>query len=103
MPKFLVTYHGGDMPASDEGRQQAMAAFAAWVGATGEALVDPGAPLGAARTVTADSVADGPASGPATGYSVLDTADLDSAVDLVRNHPFVGRGGSLQVSQAIAP
>lgn len=47
-------------------------------------------------------MADGPAPGPATGYSVLDTADLDSAVDLVRNHPFVGRGGSLQVSQAIA-
>ena len=29
MPKFLVTYHGGGMPASEEGRQQAMAAFAA--------------------------------------------------------------------------
>jgi len=103
MPKFLVTYHGGDMPASAEGREQAIAAFAAWASATGEAVVDPGAPLGAARTVTADSVADGVAQGTPTGYSVLDAADLDRAVDLVRSHPFIGRGGSLQVSQAMTP
>jgi len=103
MPKFLVTYHGGGMPASEEGREQAMAAFAAWASATGEALVDPGAPLGPSKTVSADSVTDSPAQGPATGYSVLDAADLGSAVDLVRGHPFVGRGGALQVSQAMTP
>jgi len=103
MPKFLVTYHGGDMPESVEGREQAIAAFAAGAGATGEALVDPGAPLGPSKTVTIDSVADDVAQGPPTGYSVLDAADLDSAVDLVRSHPFIGRGGSLQVSQAMAP
>lgn len=103
MPKFLVTYHGGGMPASEEGRQQAMAAFAAWVGAAGAALVDPGAPLGASKTVSAGSVTDGDAPGPVTGYSVLDAPDLDRAVELVRDHPFVGRGGSLQVSQAVAP
>ena len=103
MPKFLVTYHGGGMPESEEGRQQAMAAFAAWIAATGKALVDPGAPLGASKTVSPDSVTDGPAQGPANGYSILDAADLDSAVDLVRAHPYVERGGSLQVSEAVAP
>ncbi len=45
---------------------------------------------------------DGPAQGPANGYSILDAADLDSAVDLVRAHPYVERGGSLQVSEAVA-
>jgi hypothetical protein len=103
MPKFLVTYHGGGMPESDEGRQQAMAAFGAWIAATGKALVDPGAPLGASKTVSPDSVADGAARGPANGYSILDAADLDAAVDLVRAHPYVERGGSLQVSEAVAP
>jgi len=102
--KFLVTYHGGaGMPASEKVRRQAMAAFGAWAAATGKALVDPGAPLGEAKTVSVGSVTDGAAQGPATGYSVLDAADIDSAVDLVRDHPFVTRGGSLQVSQAVAP
>jgi hypothetical protein len=48
-------------------------------------------------------VADGAAPGPFNGYSILDAADLDSAVDLVRSHPCVERGGSLQVSEAVTP
>ena len=103
MPRFLVTYHGGGMPESEEGRQQAMAAFGAWVGATGKALVDPGAPLGPSRTVSAGSVTDGRAAEPFNGYSVLEAADLDAAVDLVSSHPYVERGGSLQVSEAVTP
>jgi hypothetical protein len=102
MPKFLVTYHGGGAPAPEQA-QEAMAAFMAWASSAGEALVDPGAPLGPAKTVSAGSVTDGPADGPAAGYSILETADLGSAVELVKSHPFVSRGGSLQVSSAILP
>ena len=102
MPKFLVTYHGAGAPTPEQA-QEAMAAFMAWASSAGEALIDPGAPLGPAKTVTAGSVSDGPADGLASGYSVLEAADLDSAVNLVKAHPFVSRGGSLQVSPAILP
>jgi hypothetical protein len=102
MPKFLVTYHGAGAP-SPEQAQEAMAAFMAWASAAGDALVDPGAPLGPAKTVTGESVTDGPADGPANGYSILRAPDLDSAVALVKGHPFVSRGGSLQVSTATLP
>ena len=102
MSKFLVTYHGMGEPAPDQA-QQAMDAFMAWASSVGGALVDPGAPLGPAKTVRSGSVSDGPADGPAGGYSVVEAADLDSAVELVKNHPFVGRGGSLQVSTATLP
>jgi hypothetical protein len=103
MARFLVTYHGAGMPADENARQQAMAAFGKWVEQTGKALVDPGAPLGPAKTVSSGSVQDGPASGPFGGYSIIEAKDIDAAVELVRAHPFVGRGGSLQVSPAVAP
>ena len=103
MARFLVTYHGAGMPEGDEARQQALAAFGQWVAKTGKALVDPGAPLGPSKTVSQGSVVDGPAPGPPGGYSVLEADDLDAAVALVQEHPFVGRGGSLQVSAAITP
>ena len=32
MTSYLVTYHGGGMPETEAGRQQAMAAFGAWAG-----------------------------------------------------------------------
>ena len=103
MPTYLVTYHGGGgPPPSAEAREQMMAAFGAWVASVGDHMVDPGAPLGASQTVSPEGVSDG---GPASigGYSVISADDLDAAVVLVKNHPFVARGGSLQVSEAVAP
>jgi hypothetical protein len=103
MTKFLVTYHGGQQPDSPEAAGQMMAAFMAWSQKTGGALVDPGAPLGLAKVVSSDAVIDGAAEGPCGGYSIIEADDLDAAVALVTDHPFVGRGGSLQVSTAILP
>jgi len=103
MPNFLVTYHGGGVPEGEEARQQAMADFGAWVGRTGDALTDPGAPLGPAMTVSSDGIRSGDADGRVSGYSVLRADDMDSAVALVRDHPFVGRGGSLTVHEGVAP
>jgi hypothetical protein len=103
MTKFLVTYHGAGAPRNEDEKQQAMAAFMAWVNQTGSALVDPGAPLGGSAVVAADGVADGVADGPAGGYSILEADDLAAAAELVRDHPFVRRGGTLQLSQAVPP
>jgi hypothetical protein len=104
MPKYLITYHGGEgMPASDEARQQVMAAFMAWVQSTGDAMIDPGAPLGRGRTVTSQGDNATPASEPTAGYTVIEADDLDTAVGLVRSHPFITRGGTLQVLEAVAP
>jgi hypothetical protein len=103
MARFLVTYHGGGMPEGDAERQQAMAAFGEWVSKTGTALVDPGAPLGPSKTVSTGGVSDGPAQGPSGGYSVIEADSMDSAVALVRDHPYITRGGSLQVAPAVAP
>jgi hypothetical protein len=103
MARFLVTYHGAGTPEGDDARRQAMEAFGRWVQETGTALVDPGAPLGPSKTVTKGAVTDGLPTGPPGGYSVLEAADIDAAVKLVANHPFVGRGGALQVSPAVSP
>lgn len=80
-----------------------MAAFGAWVGTVGDALTDPGAPLGKAMTVSADGVRRGAVGGPVAGYSALRADGMDCAVSLVRDHPFVGRGGSLTVTEAVSP
>ena len=104
MPKFLVTYHGGEgMPADPDARQQAMAAFGAWAKGAGEALMDPGSPLGPSKTVSQAGVTTDRASAPASGYTLLQADSLDDAVGLVEDHPFIGRGGSLEVHEAINP
>jgi|SRR5215469_12016038 len=103
MTTYLISYLGaGGPPPSAEAREQMMAAFGAWVASVGEHMVDPGAPLGASKTVSSDGVSDGGAV-QIGGYSLIKADDLDAAVGLVKSHPFVARGGSLQVSESVAP
>ena|SRR5215472_1163866 len=104
MATFLVTYHGGSgMPTSAEAREQMMAAFQAWAASVGDAMIDPGAPLGPRKTVSGSGVSDAPADPTLGGYTILSADSLDDAVKAVSSHPFVSRGGSLQVSQVVAP
>jgi hypothetical protein len=102
MPNYLVTYHGGPgMPSDPAAVQQMVAAFQTWVAEVGAAMRDPGAPLAAAKTVSADDVVDGQGEASIGGYTILEAGNLDEAVGLVRSHPFLTRGGSLQVSEAV--
>ena|SRR5215472_4228766 len=103
MAKFLVTYHGGGEPPADPAmREQMMAAFGAWAAGVGDSLIDPGAPLGPAKAVTGDGVHDDQTRS-VEGYTLLSADSLADAVELVRSHPFVNRGGTLVVSEAVAP
>lgn len=104
MATFLVTYQGGGgPPATPEAREQMMQAFMAWAGGVGDHMIDPGAPLGPSKTVTSDGVADGAGDAGVGGYTLLSAGSLDEAVGLVKGHPFLSRGGTLVVSEAVAP
>ena len=104
MATFLVTYHGGGgMPESAQAREQMLAAFGAWAASVGDAMIDPGTPLGPRKTVTSNGVSDAPADPTLGGYTLLRADSLDDAVKAVMDHPFVSRGGTLQVSQAVTP
>jgi hypothetical protein len=103
MAKFLVTYHGGgEMPADPAMREQMLNAFMAWAAGVGDKMVDPGAPLGPARAVSSDGVRDD-LPGGAGGYTLLTADSLGDAIELVRDHPFITRGGTLRVAEVVAP
>jgi hypothetical protein len=103
MAKFLITYHGGaEMPADPAQREQMMTAFMTWAASVGDDMIDPGAPLGPAKLVTSGSVSDDK-EGSVGGYTLLSANSLDDAVEKVRNHPFIGRGGTLRVAESVAP
>jgi len=96
MPKYVVTYHGPGSPKPDE-MQEAMAAFGAWLAANGSVVTDPGAPC---RPV--DQVASGTPEPMAAigGYSILD-GSLEDVLSALSTHPFVVRGGTLQLNEAV--
>jgi hypothetical protein len=84
--KFILLYNGpatdpADMAAED--RDAVMAAWGAWMGKVGGAMVDMGAPMGAGiALVEAAALA-------LNGYSIIEADDLAAAKALADGHPFL--------------
>jgi hypothetical protein len=97
MGKYLFAYKGGQMAQTDEERQAAMAAWGAWFGQLGEAIVDPGNPFGPSTAVGGN----GSAGSALTGYTVVKADSLDSAAGLARDCPVLANGGSVEVYETI--
>src|SRR6185436_6934523 len=98
MSRFLITYHGSGMPDDPELMEQAKAAFGNWVAGAGDAIVDPGAPVQMVTQVANDGATDAVQIG---GYSIIQADNADAAAAVLSSHPYVARGGTLQVNQIL--
>ena len=95
MTKFIITYHGSGSPDPSE-RESAMAAFGAWLASTGDSVIDPGAPTRPAAQVGAETDLV-----PIGGYTILEADSVEAAQALLAGHPFVTRGGTLQINEVM--
>src|SRR4051794_11580005 len=102
MPKYLLVYHGGGLAETEEARAAGMAAWGAWFGTLGDAVVDVGAPTGAAKTINADgSTKDGGGANPVSGYTLISATDVDTALALAKDCPILSAGGSIEGAETI--
>ena len=86
------------MPNDPTVMEQAKAAFGQWLQSAGSAVLDPGAPT---HVVTQVAKENPVAAVEIGGYSIIEAASLDEALKILKTHPFVGRGGTLQVNELI--
>lgn len=101
MTNYVLLYTGGTMPETEEMQAEVMAAWGAWYGKMGEAVVDGGNPFSQAKHVASDgSIHDGSASAPsATGYTVISAESLSAAVATCTDHPHLKYGGQVTVHE----
>ena len=93
MAKFLYLYRGPATPMdqfTEEQSAEQMAAWGAWMGRVGPALVDGGAPFGGRTAVCDDGTAG--VTTDLNGYTIVEAADLDTAKELTLGHPFLTEG-----------
>jgi hypothetical protein len=102
MAKFLFVYHGGRHPESKEAVAKVMAAWGAWFGSMGKALVNGGNPVGKSWTVKGGgAVAKDGGANPASGFSLIEAGDYDGAVALAKGCPILTDGGSVEVAEVL--
>lgn len=96
MAKYTLVYRGGGMAETEEEQQASMAAWGAWFGGLGNAVVDGGAPFAGSATLPA-----GTEPLPLTGYSIIEAVDLAAATSLASGCPVLAHGGTVDVCECI--
>ena len=90
MARFIVLYRAPQEvaerfeAATPEEAQAGMRLWGEWFGKLGSALIDPGRPLGNARTVSRDGVTAAPTD--IIGMTILQADSMDDALAMVRDH-----------------
>jgi hypothetical protein len=99
MPNYIFVYHGGKKPESAEEGEKVMAAWMAWFGGMGDAVVEGGNPVGQSSTVSAAGVAPDGCANPVSGYSIIQAANMDAATAHAKGCPMLADGGTVEVAE----
>ena len=99
MPQFVITYLGGNPPATEEEGKQHMAKYREWLSALGESAVSPANPLGKTHTVNSDGSVEKGSKTSMSGYTIIAADSIDDAIAVAKDCPFLDVGGTLEVSE----
>lgn len=100
MSDYIIAYHGGRKPENPEEVAAQMANWSAWIDGLGDAVVNPGTPLGKSTFVSSEGVSNDSAPDPLTGYSIVKADTLDAAVEMAKGCPFLDIG-TIEVAEVM--
>ena len=80
--------------------KQAPHKWKAWIGDLGDAVVNPGTPLGESKFVSSSGVSDDGESEALNGFSIVEVESMDAALDMAKNCPFLEMG-TLEVAEVM--
>ena len=100
MSKFVFVYHAPMTPAdatppSPEEMEAVMGQWNAWAGKVGDGMVDFGTPLAGGTRVTPAGTS--PSDREVVGYTILEAADMDAALELAKAHPHLNMPGGCEI------
>jgi hypothetical protein len=100
MQKFTFAYYGEPKFRSPEEGAKYKEKWRAWVRGLGDALVNPGNPLGKPKTVSSRGVSDGGGSNRLTGFSTVKADSMDAALEMAKRCPHLEHG-TVDVAEAM--
>ena len=99
MPRYVLTYLGGNKPATSEEGKQNYADYQTWLTSLGDAAISPANPLKDTRTIHPDGRVSTGSNIQMSGYTILKADNMDHALSLVTTCPFLKTGGTLELSE----
>jgi len=101
MPKFVLAYHGSPQFETKADGANHMVAWRNWMQGLGDAVIDPGVPVGASKTVSSTAVENGGGSNPLVGITIVQADTMEAAVTMAQACPHIDAGGTIEVAEAM--
>lgn len=99
MAQYVFLYYGEPQFDSPETAQAHQQEFFAWVRGLGEAVINPGMPLGQPTVVSAAGVSSGDPASRLTGLSIIEADSLEAATAMAQASPYVDVGGAIHIAE----
>ena len=101
MAQYIITYLGGNQPATPEEGQQHFAKYKEWLSSLGDSLISPANPFKDTHTVNPDGSVTAGGHTAMSGYTIISADSIETALTSARSCPFLDIGGSLEVSELV--
>jgi len=101
LAQYIIVYVGGNKPSTSEEGKQHFAEYKGWLASLGDSAISPMNPLKNTTTVKPDRSIDHGSSTSMSGYTIIEAASLDEALEAAKACPFLDIGGSLEVSELV--
>ena len=101
MPQYLITYLGGNPPASPEEGKKHFAKYKEWLSSLGNSAVSPANPLKDTSTVNFDGTVTAGSTTSMSGFTIIEAESMEAALLIAKACPFLDVGGSLEVSELV--
>jgi hypothetical protein len=102
MPKYLLSYHGGEFPSELEAVVGPL--WKQWMDNIGDRAVDRGGPLQPSRTIGAGGAVTDTGWAGTTGYSIITADSLEAAIAFAQRCPQISpphQNGTVEVAELI--
>ena len=99
MAQYMISYFGGDQPSSPEEGKKHFAEYQAWLASLGDAAVQPMVPFKTTSTIGPDGVVEKGSSTDMSGFTMIEAATFEEAVEAMKSCPFLKINGRLEVSE----
>lgn len=102
MPRYFISYLGGNQPSSPEAGQQHFSRYMAWLNDLGDAAVSPANPLANTHHINADGSHSVGSQTSMSGFTIVEADSMEAALAIARDCPFLDIDGTLEVSELMA-
>ena len=100
MPNFIFAYHGGKKPETPEAGAELMEKWHSWTMGLGDAMTNPGNPLGMSKTVSSTGVTNDGGTNPLSGFSIVEAMNIDAAIEMTNGCPHLDHG-TIEVAEVM--